>query len=382
MTEYLIQEDTLRYFADAVREKAGISDEMSPDEIIREVYLLETDTDTGAPSTGVIFYDYDGTVLYSYTVKEARALTSLPEGPTINDTNLTFAGWTHSLEEVNSVMKILHVGAMYEAAKTQLVIEFNSVSTFTTTTELYFTQSVSNGVRINWGDGSTSTVSGTGRVNTSHTYAAYDKEYVIEFNIISGTLTFGNGYLFAKDLEFSKKSKICKKVVISAVNTILDEGCFSGLINCQSIIISKGITTIPEVAFSSNSITAAIIPNSVEYIYSNAFKRCEELSIFVLPNGVKAMTRYGGYYDYPFEYCSKLNTIIFPSSWGLSSSTFGNTSYFSTIYIMAETPPKLGTVFNYNGATVYVSYKSLNAYRTAEDWSVIADYIKPMPIQY
>ena len=39
----------------------------------------------------VRFYDYDGTLVASYTLKEAQKLTSLPYGP--NHEGLIFQGW-------------------------------------------------------------------------------------------------------------------------------------------------------------------------------------------------------------------------------------------------------------------------------------------------
>jgi hypothetical protein len=50
------------------------------------------------------------------------------------------------------------------------------------TVPLYFSQTVSNGVIIDWGDGSaTQTLGGTGLTNTTHTYADIG-EYTISLN--------------------------------------------------------------------------------------------------------------------------------------------------------------------------------------------------------
>ena len=62
------------------------------------------------------------------------------------------------------------------------------------TVPLYFSQTVANGVTIDWGDGSaTQTLSGTGSRNTTHTYAEIG-EYRISLNPASGcTLGLGHG---------------------------------------------------------------------------------------------------------------------------------------------------------------------------------------------
>ena len=58
---------------------------------------------------------------------------------------------------------------------------------------LYFSQTVANGVTIDWGDGSApQTLSGTGNVNTAHTYADVG-EYVISLNPADGC-TLGLGH--------------------------------------------------------------------------------------------------------------------------------------------------------------------------------------------
>ena len=44
---------------------------------IRDVMLREK-TDAGIEKKDVSFYDYDGTLLHSYTIKEANMLTALP----------------------------------------------------------------------------------------------------------------------------------------------------------------------------------------------------------------------------------------------------------------------------------------------------------------
>jgi hypothetical protein len=58
---------------------------------------------------------------------------------------------------------------------------------------LYFSQTVANGITIDWGDGSpTQTLSGTGNVNTTHIYADTG-EYVISLNPADGcTLRLGS----------------------------------------------------------------------------------------------------------------------------------------------------------------------------------------------
>ena len=51
----------------------------------------------------VNFYDYDGTLLYAYTLAELQALTELPTLPSHN--GLTCQGWNWSLEDLKAYAK-------------------------------------------------------------------------------------------------------------------------------------------------------------------------------------------------------------------------------------------------------------------------------------
>lgn len=98
---------------------------------------------------------------------------------------------------------------------------------------LYFSQTVANGVTIDWGDGSaTQTLSGTGNINTTHTYAEVG-EYTISLNPSSGcTLGLGRG-----------SSSYC--IMGSTKN--------EGIVYCnmlQAIEIGKNVSSIGNYAFN------------------------------------------------------------------------------------------------------------------------------------
>ena len=140
----------------------------------------------------VNFYDYDGTLVASYTLAEAQALTALPDGPAHD--GLTFQGWTWSLEDINALTRPMNVGAMYitDDGKTRLHIRI--WDTARSLVPLRISQTVANGVTIDWGDGSaTETLAGTGNVNTTHKYTA-EGDYTITLDPADGcTLGFGDG---------------------------------------------------------------------------------------------------------------------------------------------------------------------------------------------
>ena len=59
----------------------------------------------------VNFYDYDGTLLHSYTAAEAQALTVLPELPTRE--GLICQGWNYDLATIKEYNGAVDVGALY-----------------------------------------------------------------------------------------------------------------------------------------------------------------------------------------------------------------------------------------------------------------------------
>ena len=78
-----------------------------------------------ASSKDVNFYDYDGTLLYAYTLDEAHALTALPKAPAHE--GLVFDGWNWALEKVQSLTRPMNIGAMYSTddGSTRIYIHLN-----------------------------------------------------------------------------------------------------------------------------------------------------------------------------------------------------------------------------------------------------------------
>jgi hypothetical protein len=120
----------------------------------------------------------------------------------------------------------------------------------------------------------------------------------------------------------------------------------------------SGAYTIPEgikqiaggAFFNCSSLTSVTIPNSVTSIGSSAFAWCESLTSVIIPESVTSIG------NYAFEGCTGLNNIV----------------------CKAPTPPTLGVsnVFNNtNNCPIYVPSQSVEAYKTAANWSEYADRI-------
>ena len=113
--------------ADVIRAKAGTTEPLAwPDGFRAAISGIETGgggtVNPTATAKAVNFRDYDGTILYSYTVDEAAALTELPPLP--EHSGLICQGWNWSLDDIKAMGRAVEVGAMYitDDGKTRIYI--------------------------------------------------------------------------------------------------------------------------------------------------------------------------------------------------------------------------------------------------------------------
>ena len=116
-------------------------------EQIRDVMLREK-IDAGVEKKDVSFYDYNGTLLHSYTVKEANMLTVLP--PILAHEGLVFDGWNWSLEDINKLTRPMNIGAMYHTidGATRIYIHLEEGHQ-----DITFSICVNGNIVLDWGDG-------------------------------------------------------------------------------------------------------------------------------------------------------------------------------------------------------------------------------------
>lgn len=330
-----------RDIAAAIREKAGGTALYKPAEMAAAIRAIQTGSGGGATSSvdlkDVNFYDYDGTLVASYTLAEAQALTALPDGPTHD--GLVFQGWNWSLEKINALTRPLNVGAMYitDDGKTRLHIRV--WDTARSHVPLYFSQTVANGVTIDWGDGSaTETLAGTGNVYTTHQYTAAG-DYTITLDPEDGcTLGFGHG--------------------LSAYSVMGSTGT-KGRIYCNMLKdfqIGSNVTSIGAYVFANcHSLASITIPDSVTSIGVRAFQYCWSLASITIPDNV---TSIGGS---SFKYC------------------YGAAEY----HLKPTTPPTLSKTTAFDSipsdCVIYVPQGCLEAYQTATNWTTYASYMQEEP---
>ena len=254
------------------------------------------ETPASANWNDVTFIDYDRSVLYSYTLEEAQALTDLPTLPSHD--GLVCQGWNWTLEAIKALNRPVTVGAMYitDDGATRLHIRIATVGRMTV--PLYIGQTMSNGVSIDWGDGSTTqTLSGTGNVNTSHTYAE-PGDYVISLMPEDGcTLSLGSnsdGYCVIGQTGDNNKV-YCNML--------------------QDVSIGKNVTSTGAYAFNScYSLANVTIPDSVTSIGQMAFQSCYSLASITIPDSVTSIENYAfafcyGVRYYDFSACTDIPTL-------------------------------------------------------------------------
>lgn len=79
MANVLVNEKTLKVIADAVRARGGTSALMKPGEIPDAVSKIPSGGSGADMSLPVRFFDYEGTLLYSFSLEELARLECLPD---------------------------------------------------------------------------------------------------------------------------------------------------------------------------------------------------------------------------------------------------------------------------------------------------------------
>ena len=382
--------------ADAIRGKTGKTDPIVADDFPTEIEGIETGGGSGASvDKDVKFYDYDGTLLYSYTVEEAQALTELPPLP--EQEGLICQGWNWTLEGIKSHNRAVNVGAMYitDDGTTRIYITLQEGRT-----SPMLGVRVNGTVTVDWGDGSEPDIlTGTSLSKTiwtpNHEYGS-PGIYIIRLSA-SGSMMFNDGSSGMNLLRCSsiddgrnraygnsiRKIELGNGVTsigghtfsacYSLISVTIPEGvtsiggyAFNNCYSLTSVTIPEGVTSIGDYTFSTcysltsaaisegatsigtnafkncHSLTSVTIPEGVTSIGSNAFKNCSSLASVTIPEGVTSIG------DYAFQYCSSLISVTIPE--GVTS--IGNYAFNNCYSLISVTIPEgvtsIGTNAFYN----------------------------------
>lgn len=178
---------------------------------------------------------------------------------------------------------------------------------------LYFGQTVANGVRVDWGDGSDpETYAGTLMANHDHTYP-HGGEYEITLEALSGTMQFGSSSGYAiygatSSYGYKEKSRI-RKVALGDGITSIGENMFYECYCLASVNIPDTIQSIGAYAFYyCVKLEALTIPSSVNSIGNCFVGYCYGLKSLTIAEGVTSIGRVA------MQNCYSMETIKLPDS--------------------------------------------------------------------
>lgn len=256
------------------------------------------------PLKDVNFYDYDGTVVYSYTKEEFLAMADMPANPA--HTRLSAQGWNWTLEAAQDYVEkygSCEIGQMYitDDGRTRLYIRIGRSENFAV--HLKFNQSAANGVTVNWGDDSAAeTAEAAGNVTMDHVYAA-EGDYIITMSVADEcSVRLGHSTTAGATLVNAGGSSAC--FFSQGLKAL---GGRTGRDALIALEIGAGVTDIGSVAFNySMNLETITIPQEVEMLRSLAFVGCVSLKAVVVPAGV---TNIG---EIAFGWLSRATAICLP----------------------------------------------------------------------
>lgn len=364
---------------------------------------------TPVASKDVDFLDYDGTVLYSYTATEFAALSSLPANP--SHTGLTAQGWNWTLSDAKTYVakyKRLDIGQSYitDDNKSRLYIRLADNSRLDI--KVYWYQSASNGVTVNFGDNSSEvTYSSTGNLSATHTYGA-PGNYIITFKCNSGNYKFGNGTNASGIFGYTTNStsayvwmrNALKKIEIGSGMSTINAYAFQRCFSLETITIPTNITSIGNYAFGFLfSLRALVLPSGFTSTGTNSIETAYCLSRISLPKShttlgtsvlltaptLEKMYLSPDVTSLPKEVMSNfysLETFIIPENvTSIGQTAFANSYSAKAFYFYPTTPPTLNTSAFANLLTdcvFYVPNGKLTDYQTAQNWTSYASRMVEM----
>lgn len=424
--------------ADSIRTKKGTSNSMTVSQMPQEITSIPA---AEAKPGFITFYDWDGTILYTYSKEQIQNLTELPALPSAYR-DYTANSWTETLVTLKKCKSPWNVGVNY--------------STQRTSTKVYITLDasrlsvVSQMTVSNWGDGATG--------GTSHTYSQ-PGDYVVELPqasidyrgryraILCASVDAQNKYVsgfypnpIIKEVDLGTGSTLYQNLIggCGDVKVLIPMGCSAHKESSTSYCMDTpfGMSRVSFLSWPSDFTTndlntfirrnyyleKAVIPSSlwnngvsgVEYLNlynskfppeigtslvltssnSEAFRPSRNCRIWQFPDGITEIGN--ATYDTYF-----IEELITPSTITSLSNNIFNASYIQGVIEIGEnvtsmgqicewvpilrmkptTPPTLtnsnGKVSNYSPWKIYVPAQSLSAYQTA--WSLYADVLETDP---
>ena len=316
MKEYLIKESTLTEIANSVREKTNQQNSLELKEISKQIKGLALDK-----NSDICFYDYDGTLVYTYSFEDIKNMSELPPGP--HHDRLIFQEWNWGLDALKKTTTPKTVGATYRTDTGATLLWIKILVDSNKTIPLHFRQTKTNTVIIDWGDGTTSqNISGTGDMHIEHTYSQLG-EYIISIDTEDGsdyllgnpstsTGVFGVRWLdpnYPNATYVSPANATLYKVYYGNHVSTTSPRCYDYYPQLRLITLPDTLSSISGVSFFNNKLLkACVLPKNISIAPSGNFSGCNNLEMVSFPETLTTLAQS------MFDYCYRLKYFHLPDT--------------------------------------------------------------------
>lgn len=364
--------------ASAIREKKGTSEPINAKDFSAEIRSIESGGEQpSVEEKDVNFYDYDGTLLFSYTIAEAQALTELPTPK--GHEGLVFDGWNWDYEDVIALDYPMDIGALYVTddgcSRLYLKIENEHQKQM----YLFVQSNIANGLIIDWGDGVVETTSSV-TSKMSHRYENLG-EFVIKITA-STNYHFSSHTLGDSVIHYAERLQALRKVEFGERVQNIYNNAFQNAVHLRSVSLPKGVNisnfsvfnncislrclTIPNgnlkvgnnMLASCLSLRVCCIPKSVTS-FENSVLQYSSISSLCIPNGVTSLG------SYTFQGCNTVQKVVIPQ---LVSALTNNV--FQACISLREVDMRGISLGNY----AFQNCSSLGVVNFAEGFTTIGSY--------
>jgi hypothetical protein len=249
--------------------------------------------DTTPPEESDInFWDYDGTLLYAWTLAELATKTELPPLPSHD--GLICQGWNWTLQDIKDAGRELDIGALYitDDGKTRLYVDVDTETWDDFV--LNYWQSNINTTTVDWGDGTTpETKDASSWIEHRHVYAA-SGSYVITMSVKDGKkmwLGHDGRMLIANGDTDSGRCSMLRKVEVGARVTGTDPQCFRNCCRLESVSLPQATKIYTPRAFEQCTQLRVFIAADMDEVWQS-FYRCSNLRAIATPKGTTQKNNY------------------------------------------------------------------------------------------
>lgn len=347
---------------DSIVEKGG-----TIDGDISTWYSAIDNLETGeSDGDDVIFYDYDGSILYSYSASKFLSLKDMPELPVRE--GLICQEWNWSFENAREYVSKYgkcYIGATYitDDGKTRYYLTISEYSDLGVTINVRENSSAT--VIVDWGDGSPTQEFGS-KTYLSHTFSKVG-DYCVTLDVLEGEILLGANANGAGALGYMGQTRplsACKKVEIGkGIKGFTKYAlAYNAKINC--ITIPNTFTTLGDYSFDYNvSLKHVTIPRSVDIIPNYTCAHCTSLISAPLPDGINSIG------NSTFDGCRQLCNVTVPMNVvSVGNRAFGGT-YISDVIIPDSVAAIGDNAFSFDRPAKNIHVGSVTASLSKIPWS-------------